>query len=146
MTLAPSTPAPLTAAGMARIHAACFTMPRPWDASEFATALADPRSLLIHEDHGFALGRIVADEAELLTLAVAPDARRQGTGARLMAAFLVGARARGAESVFLEVAAPNTAARALYEKCGFAQTGLRRGYYRDAKGRAVDAVVLVWGI
>ena len=137
---------PLTATEMARIHAACFTMPRPWSAAEIATALADPLGIAVRDAHGFALGRVVADQGELLTLAVDPQAHRQGIGARLVAGFLAAAQGRGAESVFLEVAATNAAARALYEKCGFAQTGLRRGYYRDADGQGVDAVVLVWGI
>ena len=140
------TPAPLTATEMARIHAACFTMPRPWSGAEFAAALADPYGIVIHEDRGFALGRVVAGEAELLTLAVDPQARRGGMGQRLVTQFLTASRAKGAESVFLEVAATNVAARALYEKCGFVQTGLRRAYYRDGDGRGVDAVVLVWGI
>ena len=121
-------------------------MPRPWTATEIAAALVDPLGIVIYEDLGFALGRVVAGEAELLTLAVDPQARRQGMGHSLVTQFLTVARAKGAESVFLEVAATNTAARALYEKSGFVQTGLRRGYYRDADGQDVDAVILVWGL
>lgn len=91
---------------------------------------------------GFLLGRIVADEAEVLTLAVDPASRRRGIGARLVAAFLAEAAARGAGRAFLEVAADNAAARALYAAAGFAEVARRRGYYRDPAGGAVDALVL----
>lgn len=140
------TPPSMTPAEMARIHAAAFTMPRPWSEAEIAGAMAGPFGVVMNESRGFLLGRVVAGEADLLTLAVDPEARRLGTGQALVGRFLAEARARGAESVFLEVASTNRAARALYEKCGFLQRGCRKDYYRDAEGRGVDALVLVLGI
>jgi [ribosomal protein S18]-alanine N-acetyltransferase len=136
----------MTSADLARLHAACFTMPRPWSEAEFADLLASPLIFLIAEPAGFALGRVVADEGELLTLAVDPAARRRGTGRRLLTAFEAEAAARGAASAFLEVAAGNDAARALYLSAGYALTGLRRGYFRDGAGGTDDAQILSRGL
>lgn len=133
----------MTAAELAILHARCFSTPRPWTQAEFAGFLSDPLVfLLVEGDAGFLLGRAVAGEAELLTLAVAPEARRRGLGQRLVSRFLYQARLRGAESAFLEVAADNAPAQALYARAGFAPAGRRRGYYQGADGRAVDALVL----
>ena len=133
----------MTDAELAALHARCFTLPRPWSAAEFAGFLSDPLAfLLVEGDAGFLLGRAVAGEAELLTLAVAPEARRRGLGRKLVARFLYQARLRGAVTAFLEVADTNTGARALYAASGFAESGRRKGYYRDGNGAAVDAVVM----
>lgn len=136
----------MNAEEMARLHAAAFTMPRPWSAAEIAGALADPFGIALVEPQGFLLGRLVAGEAEILTLAVDPVARRQGIGARLVRRFVEEMRDRGAESAFLEVAATNLAAQSLYAQAGFLPRGRRKEYYRDAVGRAVDALVLVSGL
>lgn len=133
----------MTPATLAALHAACFTTPRPWSEAEIAGFLASPLVFLLTEPQGFLLGRVVAGEAELLTLAVAPDARRHGVGGRLLGEFLTAAQARGAESAFLEVAEPNTAARALYATAGFVPAGKRRGYYHAPDGSLQDALVLV---
>jgi [ribosomal protein S18]-alanine N-acetyltransferase len=127
---------------LAAVHASCFTLPRPWSASEFAALLDSPHVFVVSESNGFVMGRAVAGEAELLTIAVMPEARRQGTGGRLVDAFLTQARALGAETAFLEVAAGNAAALALYERTGFARSGLRKGYYRGPDGQTDDALVL----
>jgi ribosomal-protein-alanine N-acetyltransferase len=87
---------------------------------------------------GFAMVRTVLDEAELLLLAVARAARRQGIGAALLARVLEDAEARGAACVHLEVRADNPAVD-LYRAHGFAKNGERRAYYRGADGRARDA-------
>lgn len=123
-------------------HAACFTLPRPWSAAEFKGFLADPLVFLCGDAKGFLLGRAVAGEAEILTLAVAPIARRQGRARALVADFLTHAGLRGADSAFLEVAADNIAAQTLYLSCGFAQTGRRRGYYHGAEGARIDAILM----
>lgn len=127
----------MTAAELARVHAAAFTVPRPWTAAEFATLLAAQGTLLISAEAGFALARVIADEAEILTIAVAPPLRRQGLASRLLAGVLAEAAARGATTAFLEVAADNAAARALYRSAGFAEAGRRAGYYG-----AGDALIL----
>ena len=114
----------------------------PWHAEDFAGFLQDPATLLVENATGFALLRVVLDEAEVLTLAVAPPAQGQGTGTALLAEAMAQAKARGAAKVFLEVAADNARARALYVRAGFAQTGLRRGYYHGADGPSVDAIMM----
>jgi [ribosomal protein S18]-alanine N-acetyltransferase len=133
----------MTPAALATLHARAFTMPRPWSADEFAGWLADPLAfLLVEGDAGFLLGRAVAGEAELLTVAVAPEARGRGLGQRLVARFLYQARLRGAEVAFLEVAEDNGPARTVYSRAGFTDSGRRRGYYRRPQGGTVDALVL----
>ncbi|MBL9073871.1 MAG: GNAT family N-acetyltransferase [Tabrizicola sp.] len=118
-------------------------MPPPWSDADFAGFLADPLTfLLVEGDAGFLLGRAVAGEAELLTLAVAPEARRRGLARKLVSRFLYQARLRGAEAAFLEVSAENAAAIALYESAGFSRSGLRRNYYRTAEGQRIDALVM----
>ena len=87
---------------------------------------------------GFVLVRIALDEAEILTIAVNPDARRSGVGRTLMAAMEASLADSGVSRVFLEVSTQNTAARALYERQGCSRVGLRRGYYGDG----TDALVL----
>lgn len=127
----------------AALHALCFRSPPPWSAGDFAGFDADPLAFtLVEADAGFLTGRAVAGEAEVLTLAVAPQSRRLGLGARLMGRFLYQARLRGAERAFLEVAADNAAAIALYESQGFARAGLRRAYYATPEGGRIDALVM----
>ncbi len=89
---------------------------------------------------GFILDLILAGDAEILTLAVAPASRRQGIARLLLADLVERARDAGARSIGLEVAADNPAARRLYESCGFTPSGQRRGYYR--RGAAtIDALL-----
>lgn len=132
----------MTPDALAALHGVCFVSPRPWSAVEFQELLQSPGVFLETRPKGFVLGRVIADEAELLTLAVDPAARRAGLGTALVKDFVATARAHGATRAFLEVAATNQAARALYQAQGFAQAGLRRGYYRNADGSATDALIL----
>ncbi|MCU0904182.1 MAG: GNAT family N-acetyltransferase [Tabrizicola sp.] len=133
----------MTPETLAALHGRCFRTPPPWSAADFAGLLADPLAfLLVEGDAGLLLGRAVAGEAELLTLAVAPDSRRRGLGRKLVARFLYQSRLRGAERAFLEVAADNTAATGLYESAGFTRAGMRPGYYQTPDGTRIDALVL----
>jgi ribosomal-protein-alanine N-acetyltransferase len=86
---------------------------------------------------GFLIGRHVVDEAEVLNLAVAPQARRRGEGGALLKAATDEFLARGAKRGYLEVRESNTAAIAFYVKNGFSQVGRRSGYYRDPDEAAV---------
>ncbi len=132
----------MTPEALAGLHALCFQTPPPWSEADFAGFVSDPLVfLLVEGDAGFLLGRSVADEAELLTLAVSPAARRRGLGRKLVARFLYQARLRGADRAFLEVSASNSAAIALYESAGFERAGQRRGYYRTPAGEHLDALV-----
>jgi [ribosomal protein S18]-alanine N-acetyltransferase len=78
---------------------------------------------------GFLVARHLAPEWELENIVVAPSARRQGLGNRLLNALLAAARETLSASVFLEVRESNPSARTLYEKAGFEQTGRRKSYY-----------------
>ncbi|MFZ1470969.1 MAG: GNAT family N-acetyltransferase [Paracoccaceae bacterium] len=128
---------------LAALHHRCFAIPRPWSAAEFASYATNPLAfVLVEGDAGALVGRAVAGEAEILTLAVAPEARRRGLASRLVARFVYQARLRGAVCAFLEVSAENGPAMALYESAGFAVSGLRRGYYSAPDGRKVDAQVM----
>lgn len=131
----------LSLAEMARLHQASFVLPPPWSEADLAATLAGAFAFALNRPGGFLLGQVVAGEAEVLTLAVDPALRRQGTGRALMQDFLETARARGGQTAFLEVAETNTAARALYLVMGFAPAGRRKGYYRAA-GQVVDALVM----
>jgi [ribosomal protein S18]-alanine N-acetyltransferase len=133
----------MTPADLAALHARCFRTPPPWSAADFATFVADPLAfLLVEGDAGFLLGRAVAGEAELLTLAVAPESRRLGLGRRLVARFVYQAQLRQAQRAFLEVSAENPAAIALYDSAGFRAEGRRRGYYAPPQGARIDALVM----
>lgn len=123
----------------AALHAACFSAAEAWGAEAIALMLELPGAFgVLRPGAGFVLARVAADEAEILTLAVVPAARRAGLGANLLAEAMAGARARGAVALFLEVSEGNQAARTLYAICGFAEVGRRRRYYTGG----VDALVL----
>jgi ribosomal-protein-alanine N-acetyltransferase len=129
----------MTAAEMAALYAAAFPASRAWSADEISDLIDGPGGFAVSQEQGFALGRAIAGEAELITIAVSPDARRKGTGGALLAQFEAEAQVRGAETAFLEVAADNAAALALYRAAGWAETGRRAGYYARPTG-AVDAL------
>lgn len=129
---------------LAAIHAACFPPTDRWDAAVIATQLSLPGTLaLIAPDGGMILARAIAGEAEILTLAVIPTRRRQGLGRALLSAAMTEAARRGAAVMFLEVAAANAPAHALYAAAGFRPIGRRRRYYAnggDAVTMARDLV------
>ncbi|MEM6619932.1 MAG: GNAT family N-acetyltransferase [Pseudomonadota bacterium] len=86
--------------------------------------------------------RSAGPEAEILTLAVAPDARRQGIARALLALGETQARARGVAEMFLEVAQDNHPALALYRGTGYREAGVRKDYYQGPRGARVSALVL----
>lgn len=133
----------------AALHRDAFTAlgETPWSRQDLGELLASPGAagLMIEADGhavGFALWRRAADEAELLTLAVSPNHRRQGAGTCLVLAVMRSARNSGARDLILEVGVDNPAARALYDELGFVAVGRRMGYYRRAAGSAADAVIM----
>lgn len=135
-------PPGLGPAEMAATHAVAFPHERPWSTTEFATLLAQDTCLAAGDARCFALVRVVADEAELLSIATDPTHRRQGLARTVMQAWMTEAAARGATRAFLEVAADNAAATALYQACGFVPCGQRRGYYRRVSRPPVDALLM----
>jgi len=127
-----------------------MTLERPaataahWSKEQYEQALATsaPRRLLLVIEEtadlqGFLVARSLGKEWEIENIAVAGPARRRGLGTRLLGEFLDQVRAQGAEAVFLEVRESNHAARSLYEKWAFVESGRRTRYYRDPEEDAV---------
>lgn len=127
-------------APLAALHAACFS--DAWDAAAIAALLAGPGAFTFHTADGFVLARVAGGEAEILTLAVTPQARGRGLGRALLQAAIDRAAELDAEAVYLEVGADNPHALALYAGLGFAKVGIRKGYYAPAISRDGDALVL----
>jgi tRNA threonylcarbamoyl adenosine modification protein YeaZ/ribosomal-protein-alanine acetyltransferase len=134
------------AATLSNLHAQCFD--RPWSADSFCTLLGLPGALAFlatspaGEAAGFLLARTAASEAEILTLAVAPPFRRRGLASRLIAKAAAVLGGVGACRLYIEVAGSNIPARRLYDKAGFAVTGVRQNYYSKADGKREDAIVM----
>jgi len=129
---------------LAALHAEGFE--QPWPANAFTSLLENPSrsgSLAIAGSAplGFIMIQIVPDEAEILTLTVARQYRRQGVGQRLLEWAVAAAQSASCSRVLLEVAEANQAARALYEQVGFSQIGARSGYYAHSRG-AQNALLL----
>ena len=135
------------AAALAAIHASGFE--RGWAPVEFERLLAD-RMVVAQAARpggrgapsGFILSRLVLDEAEILTVAVAPRSRGNGLGKALLQAHLGRLAGRGARTVFLEVAEDNQPALRLYRGFGFAEVGRRAGYYARAGGAPATAITM----
>lgn len=132
---------------VAATHAACFD--DAWSASMIRRILAMPGAFGLSAVAtsanvlvGFALGRVAADECELLSLGVAADHRGRGIGARLLDAVMVWASANNAKKLHLEVAEENDAAVCLYARRGLVQVGRRPNYYELKGGRFVDALTM----
>lgn len=129
-------------AALARLHAAAFPEGRPWAEAEFADLLRASGALVVARPEGFALGRVVAGEAELIMLVVDPAQRRRGLGRGLLAAFEARAHEADATTFFLEVAEDNIGARALYRAHGWQEIGRRKSYYARHDLPAVDAICM----
>ena len=91
---------------------------------------------------GFIIGQVMADEAEILSLGVAPELQRRGIGGMLVEAIKRATKRAEGKRLFLDVAADNAAAMALYTRLGFAEARRRKAYYPRKDGPAVDAIVL----
>ncbi len=125
----------------AMLHGRSFR--RGWSANEFESMLADPSvaaDLLVDRNDsrravlGFALSRKALDEAELCSIAVAPEVRGRGGGRVLLESHLARLANRGVRRVVLEVDRDNAPARRLYERFGFTEVGRRAGYYGASGG------------
>jgi [ribosomal protein S18]-alanine N-acetyltransferase len=135
------------AARLAEIHAHSFA--RPWSPIDFERMLTDRAivgdGLFIGRDgvvQGFCLSRKVLDEAEILTIAVAPGLRGRGYSRAILEKHLEVLRLLRIASVHLEVDEGNAPACALYRRFGFVETGRRAGYYRKADGSQATALTM----
>jgi ribosomal-protein-alanine N-acetyltransferase len=132
---------------LARLHAPLFSP--AWDAASFKALLDHPGSTAFIArageplaTAGFILGRLIADEAEILTLGVCESWQRRGIGQRLVEALGRAARKAEARRLYLEVAASNATALRLYQKLGFAEIGRRKDYYERPGNPPEDAINL----
>lgn len=131
---------------LAAMHAECFD--NAWSATEFAKLMAMPGALSFlavdgDEPVAFLLARQAAGEAEILSIGTRPFARRRGIAKKLMSHLAHELRQAGLTQLFIEVAAGNDAARALYADQEFAVTGRRKAYYEKPGGKREDAIVMM---
>jgi ribosomal-protein-alanine N-acetyltransferase len=140
--------APADTAIMAAIHATCFSP--PWNEAAMSRLLASPGVLcligataeIVASPAGLLIARRAADEAELLTLAVAPPCRHAGLGRALLERAIADLRASGARQLFLEVDEGNAAAIALYRAFGARPVGKRPGYYESGANAVIFSLAL----
>ncbi len=130
---------------LAELHGASFH--RGWGEGEFDSMLAE-RNTLVHvlrigrKIIGFAVSRLAADEAEILSVAIDPAHRGRGLSRNLLLTHLGHLAGRGVQKVFLEVEENNEPARRLYEHTGFTVIGRRERYYRQADGEHLNALLM----
>lgn len=133
------------AEAVARLHAASFR--RGWSEDEIERMLLD-RTVLAHGATvgrhlaGFIVSRMAADEAEILSVAVAQGFRGRNIARDLLRRHLGRLAGLGIKTVFLEVGAENEAALRLYRRAGFVEVGRREAYYPQSSGAPQDALVL----
>ena len=133
------------AARLAQLHAASFA--RGWGESEFESMIGE-RNTLVHriklgrKTVGFAVSRIGADEAEILSIAIDPACRGRGLSGTLLMTHLGHLAGRGVRTIFLEVEENNQPARRLYERAGFTVVGRRERYYKQPNGEQLNALLM----
>ncbi|WJR78279.1 ribosomal protein S18-alanine N-acetyltransferase [Bradyrhizobium sp. NP1] len=130
---------------LAQLHAASFH--RGWGEAEFEGMMRE-RNTLVHRLRagrkliGFAVSRMGADEAEILSVGIDPAHRGRGLSRELLLTHLGHLAGRGVRAVFLEVEENNLPARRLYERAGFSVVGRRERYYRQAGGEQLNALLM----
>jgi ribosomal-protein-alanine N-acetyltransferase len=130
---------------LAQLHGASFH--RGWGEGEFEQMLAE-RNTLVHRLRqgrttiGFAVSRMAADEAEILSIAIDPKHRGRGLSRNLLLTHLGHLAGRGVRTVFLEVEENNHPARRLYDRAGFSVAGRRERYYKEPGGEQLNAILM----
>ena len=136
---------PHDAVAIAKLHAASFR--QGWSDGEIERLLLD-RNIVAHRGTigrtlaGFILSRLAADEAEILSVAVASSRRGRGLARALLNLHMRRLAGLGARAVFLEVDEDNEPARRLYRRAGFREVGRRPGYYQQGRDHAATALLL----
>lgn len=120
---------------LSNLHKKCFPN-KPWSADDFRD-LKQSGCEIIMSQNGFIVYRIAVDEAEIITVGVNPEMRRQGIASAMIGIIEKNLKSQMVNKIFLEVASTNTPAQKLYENCGFKVVGLRPKYYDG-----VDAILM----
>ena len=120
---------------LSNLHKKCFPT-KPWSADDFRD-LKKSGCEIIMSENGFIVYRIAVDEAEIITIGVNPDLRRQGIASAMVGIIEKNLKNQNVKKIFLEVASTNIPAQNLYENCGFKTIGLRPKYYDG-----VDAILM----
>jgi [ribosomal protein S18]-alanine N-acetyltransferase len=135
------------AAEISALHMKLFNP--PWDEAGVLPLLTAPASVgfiarvgIPPVTAGFVIGQVAADMAEIISIGVAEDWQKRGMGRILFGAFVRAVTRAGAKRLFLDVAADNTAALALYQAMDCAEVGRRKGYYVRHEAPSVDAIVM----
>jgi [ribosomal protein S18]-alanine N-acetyltransferase len=138
---------PDQAAEIAALHQKLFNP--PWDEHGVRPLLEAPAAVAFVArigappvTTGFVIGQVAADVSEIISIGVAEDWQRRGMGRILFGAFARAVTRAGARRVFLDVAADNASALALYSALGCKEVGRRKGYYLRHEAPAVDAIVM----
>jgi ribosomal-protein-alanine N-acetyltransferase len=132
------------APAMAALHAQSFH--RGWSDGEFESLLSE-RNVIAHRATlrgnlvGFILSRLAADEAEILSVAVAARERGRGLARDMLAMHMRRLAGAGCRTIFLEVDETNQPARRLYKSAGFREVGRRDSYYRAGSGASAALVL-----
>lgn len=124
---------------LANLHKKCFPN-KPWSANDFAD-LKKSGCEIIMSENGFIVWRTVADEAEIITVGVNPEMRRNGIASAMLGIVEKTVKNQGVIKIFLEVSATNTPAQKLYENTGYKTTGIRPKYYDG-----IDAILMTKNI
>ena len=120
---------------LSNLHKKCFPN-KPWSADDFRD-LKKSGCEIIMSQNGFIVYRTVADEAEIITIGVNPEMRRQGIAITMITIIEKTIKNQGIKKIFLEVASTNEPAKKLYEKSGYKTIGIRPKYYDG-----VDAILM----
>lgn len=120
---------------LANLHKKCFPN-KPWSADDFRD-LKQSGCEIIMSENGFIVYRIAVDEAEIITIGVNPEMRRNGIASAMIGIIEKTMKSQSVKKIFLEVASNNIPAQKLYENLGFKVVGLRPKYYDG-----VDAILM----
>ena len=138
---------PEHADAMAALHRRVFRSGEAWSADAFRQNLSLPSSRAIGLWHdsklaAFLVTQYVTPEAEILTIATAPEGQRRGFAQDLVSALEEQLLSGGLQKWLLDVAADNLPAIKFYEKTGFQRDGRRSGYYNRLEGQRIDAILM----
>lgn len=126
-------------------HIFCANRVKPWSYELFCQSMKMPQSLVVVKNNdvlAYAIVSSLNDVIELEDIAVKDSHQRMGIAFALMNKMIADAKSKAIKQVFLEVAANNSSAYSLYERCGFVKSGLRKNYYLQSDKQQIDAILM----